>query len=188
MKTISILLFTLFIHVQGLTELIIILGNNNPNIQNQRIETTIQYLKHENPNKKKILYLSGGIKKYFLRSVKQMKGNTESSLMYNELNKQMKNFKDINVIMDEESTNSAENFAYLKKWVQENYPLHDFTYTIISSDFHKNRSEKLFNGIFPIIQPKFVLSVSDCIHCWNDELIHLKNLRSDIEKAQILLN
>ena len=188
MKIISILLFILFIHVQGLTELIIILGNNNPNIQNQRIETTIQYLKHENPNKKRILYLSGGIKKYFLRSVKQMKETSESSLMYNELNKQMKNFKDINVIMDEESTNSAENFAYLKKWVQENYPLHDFTYTIISSDFHKNRSEKLFNGIFPIIQPKFVLSVSDCIHCWNDELIHLKNLRSDIEKAQILLN
>ena len=179
-----LLLFTLFINIYCLTELIIILGNNNPNIQNQRIETAIQYIKEL--NNKKIIYLSGGIKKYFLRKLTLP---SESSLMYNELNSKLSNFKEINVIMDEESTNSAENFAYLKKWIFKNVPMNsDFIYTIITSDFHKNRAEKIFNGIFPTIKPKFVLSNSDCLTCWNDELIHLKNLRSDIKNAQVLLN
>ena len=180
----KVLFLSLFIYVKCFTELIIILGNNNPNIQNERIETAIQYIKKTNNDK--IIYLSGGIKKYFLRKLTLP---SESSLMYNELNSKLNNFKDINVIMDEESTNSAENFAYLKKWIFKNEPINNnFIYTIITSDFHKNRAEKLFNGIFPNIQPKFVLSDSNCYSCWNDEIIHLRNVNNDIINAQGLLD
>ena len=179
-----VLILSLLFNVHCFTELIIILGNNNLNIQNQRIETAIQHI--NKTNNKKIIYLSGGIKKYFLRKLTLP---SESSLMYNELNSKLSNFKDINVIIDEESTNSAENFAYLKKWIVKNEPMNsDFIYTIITSDFHKNRAEKLFNGIFPNIQPKFFLSNSNCFSCWNDELIHLRNVNSDIMNANILLD
>ena len=187
MKMIILFLFLLLIHVHGLTELIIILGNNNPNIQNERIQKAIEYLNNDSLNKR-ILYLSGGVKKYFLRSVNQMKETSESLLMYSHLNEQMTNFKDINVIMDEKSTNSAENFVYLKKWILENYPLHDFIYTIITSDFHEKRTLRLFNSLFPLIKPKMVLSITDCYHCWTDENIHLRNVDKDIKEAIVLLN
>ena len=178
-----VLILSLLFNVHCFTELIIILGNNSPNIQNERIKTAIQYIKET--NNKKIIYLSGGIKKYYLNKLRLP---SESSLMYDQLNSKLNNFKDFDIIMDEKSTNSAENFVYLKKWVFKNYPLYDFNYTIITSDFHKNRAEKLFNGIFPNIQSKFVLSNSNCYSCWNDELLHLRNVNSDIMNANILLN
>ena len=52
MKMIILFLFFLLIHAHGLTELIIILGNNNPNIQNKRIQKAIEYLNNDSLNKR----------------------------------------------------------------------------------------------------------------------------------------
>ena len=176
-----LLIFNLLIYVCCIDEIIVILGNNNPNILQQRINIGLEYLK-ELKITKTTIYLSGGIKKYSANQI------TESSLMYDELNKNVYNFKDIQVIMDEKSTNTAENFVYLKKWINKNYLFKEFNYVIITSDYHEKRVMKLFNGIFQNIQPKFVLSNSNCIDCWKDEIIHIKNVENDIKKALLLLN
>ena len=54
---------------------------------------------------------------------------------------------------------------------------------ITTSDFHQDRAERIFQGIMPEITPQWNLSKSSCTRCWSDEMIHIKNVQSDITKA-----
>ena len=94
----------------------------------------------------------------------------------------------VQIVLDEKATNTAENFAYLKQWVNQTFTqdnLPDFVIT--TSDFHQIRAEQIFQGIIPEVTPKWNLSKSSCIHCWSDESIHIKNVSADVMKARLLL-
>ena len=159
------------------TEMVIILGCNNDKIQNQRINIGIQYLLKSSIDK--ILYLSGGIKYGLINGV------SESTKMYQKIEK--KNI-DVDIILDNMSKNTAQNFVNMKKWVNKNILHKNVSYTVITSDYHKNRVQKLFDGIFVNIKAKILLSKSDCKQCWIDEKIHSKNIKSDIMDALIHIN
>jgi hypothetical protein len=87
-------------------------------------------------------------------------------------------------VLDEKATNTAENFAYLKRWVNSNFSTEEMPSIVITtSDFHQDRAERIFQGIMPEITPQWNLSKSSCTRCWSDEMIHIKNVQSDITKA-----
>ena len=175
MKLIVFLL--LIVSVYSLTEIIIILGCSNNYIQEQRVKAGLEYIKRSKLSK--ILFLSGGNKNDIHNSV------SEASKML----KQIKNENlDTRIIIDEKSKNTAENFVNLKNWMKNNNIYNLFSYVIVTSDFHKERALKLFNGIFNNIKVKFITSKSNCSHCWKDEKTHLKNVHSDIMDALIFIN
>ena len=161
----------------ALTEVVVILGCANRLIQRQRVEVGLNYIKKS--SYPKILYLSGGIKDEAVNTI------SESIDMLNELKKHKINAQ---IICDEKSKNTAENFVNLKNWINKN-KLHDlYSYVIITSDFHKNRALKLFKGIFNDKIPKIIVSESECNECWVNEKIYSQNIESDIMNAIILLD
>ena len=94
----------------------------------------------------------------------------------------------VQIVLEENATNTAENFVYLKRWVNSNFSQDDLPeFIITTSDFHKTRAEQIFQGIMPDITPKWNLSKSSCIQCWRDESIHMKNVPVDIYKALNLM-
>ena len=179
MKFSNILIFLLLIlvNVYSLTEVIIILGCANHNIQKQRIITGLEYIRKS--KSEKVLYLSGGIKNDLQDSI------SESSEMLKQIKNENINSK---IIIDEESKNTAQNFVNLKKWINNNKFSDIISYVIVTSDFHINRAREIFKTIFKDINAKYVLSKSDCDKCWDDENIHMKNVKSDIMDALIFIN
>ena len=157
--------------------IMVVLGCHLIDIQKDRINKAIEYSTQLN-NIPYIWFLTGGIK-YDLQYC-QDNTNTEASMMLLSLN------KTDNIILDEKAKNTAENFNNLKKWLYLNN-ITNINIVITTSEFHKERAEKIFNGIFKNnIIPIFNLSNKTCITCWNDEKIHIKNVDNDIKKA--LLN
>ena len=179
MKFSNILIFLLLIlvNVYSLTEVIVILGCANHNIQKQRVITGLNYIRKSKLDK--ILYLSGGIKNDLQDSI------SESSEMLKQIKNE--NIKS-KIVIDEKSKNTAQNFVNLKNWINNNKFSDIISYVIVTSDFHINRAREIFKTIFKDINPKYILSKSDCDKCWDDENIHMKNIKSDIKDALIFIN
>lgn len=157
----------------SLTTILIVLGCSDNMIQQERINAANEFINNSDNNIK--LYLSGGVKNAILSNEV-----SEASIMANTI----KN-KDIEIILDDKAKNTAENFAYLKKWIHDNLSNNGemLNFVITTSDYHKNRAETIFNGILPEINPLWNLSISQCTSCWNDEHIHMRNVKSDIHKS-----
>lgn len=153
----------------------VVLGCHLIDIQTDRINKAIEYSKSLN-NTKHIWFLTGGIK----HDLQSCQDNTEAYMMLSILN------KTDNIILDEKAKNTAENFNNLKKWIIFNN-ITNISIVITTSEFHKERAEKIFNGIFKNnIIPIWNLSKKSCDTCWTDEKIHMKNVNNDIEKAQLI--
>ena len=149
---------------------ILLLGCANPTIQNQRIQSVITYI---NSNSDQItLYLSGGSN--------NGDAETEASIMQRKIQDVHPN---IDIYTDHTATNTAENFVNFSKWIQKSDLKESDKVVITTSDFHKTRAEKLFNGVISEITPEWNLSVSDCRSCWESEPIHMKNVDADIFNA-----
>jgi len=160
----------------------VVLGSADENILGERIRKAIQYINSaDSPN---ILFISGGVKNAFVDTNKMTEAAKAANMIENV------EHESIQIVLEEKATNTAENFAYLKQWVNRNFSQDDLPDIVITtSDFHKNRAEKIFNGIISDIVPKWNLSKSTCSHCWSDEVIHIKNVKTDIDKAiHILVN
>lgn len=172
-KIIIICLITISMVYGSLTTILVVLGCSDNTIQQERINAANDFINNSDNNIK--LYLSGGVKNAMLTNEK-----SEASRMANTIQK-----KDIEIILDDKAKNTAENFAYLKKWVRENFSNNEEMpiFVITTSDYHKNRAETIFNGILPEITPLWNLSISKCKNCWNDEHIHMRNVQSDIDKS-----
>jgi len=171
---ISILFLVTISMVYGsLTTILVVLGCSDNTIQQQRINAANEFINQSDNNIK--LYLSGGVKDAMLSN--EM---SEASRMATTIQN-----KEIEIILDDKAKNTAENFAYLKKWVRDNLSNNGEmpTFVITTSDYHKNRAETIFNGILPEITPLWNLSISQCTSCWNDEHIHMRNVNSDIHKS-----
>ncbi len=159
-------------------DVVVILGSSDERILKERIDAAIQYI--QKTDAPVILYVSGGVKNAFSNDV------SEASKAAKQINEQK--FENIRLVLDELATNTAENFAYLKRWVSSNFSEEETPeFVITTSDFHQNRAELIFHGILPEITPKWNLSKSSCISCWSDENIHIKNVKADVMKALLLM-
>jgi uncharacterized SAM-binding protein YcdF (DUF218 family) len=160
----------------------VVLGSADENILGERIRKAMQYINSsDSPN---ILFISGGVKDAFVDTNEMTEASKAANMIENV---EIDSFQ---IVLEEKATNTAENFAYLKQWVNRNFSQDNLPDIVITtSDFHKNRAEQIFHGIIPDIVPKWNLSKSACIHCWGDEVIHMKNVKADIHKAiHILVN
>lgn len=156
---------------------LVILGSSNERILNERVSAAIRYIEL-NENQQIILFISGGVKDALVNESGE--GNeTEASKAARAFE-----FENVTIVLDELATNTAENFAYLKRWVNETYSVGELPNIVVTtSDFHQDRAERIFQGILPEISPQWNLSKSDCSQCWRDERVHIKNVEADIMKA-----
>jgi len=148
--------------------IMLVLGCSNSYIQEQRIQSLFEYI--ENTNKPTVLYLSGGKKTSELKE-------TEADTMLKKINKKYPNLE---IHIDRTATNTAENFINFNKWVEEK---NANKIIINTSDFHKERAEKIFNNVIKNKIPEWNLSISNCEWCWEDEKIHMKNIEKDINRS-----
>jgi len=156
-------------------DVVIVLGSSDEGILNERIDATIQYI--NSVTSPIIVYISGGVK------YATTNDSSEASKIISRINQE--HFEHVQLVVDEYATNTAENFTYFKHWVSQYFSHDELPQVIITtSDFHQNRAQLIFQNIIDDITPQWNLSKSSCIHCWNDETIHLKNIPSDVIKAR----
>lgn len=175
------ILIVLLLHIVSYTrsrpDVLVVLGSSDDRILSERVSSAIEYIE-SNENQPIILFISGGVKHAIVNESKEL-GQSEASKAAGSFE-----YENVKIVLDELATNTAENFAYLKRWVNNNYSNDEMPSIVITtSDFHQDRAERIFHGILPEITPQWNLSKSYCSRCWSDERIHIKNVQSDIMKA-----
>ena len=156
---------------------LVVLGSADDRILSERVSAAIEYIE-SNEDQSIILFISGGVKNAMVNESSD-RGQTEASKAASSFD-----YENVKIVLDEKATNTAENFAYLKRWVNSNFSTDEMPSIVITtSDFHQDRAERIFQGIMPEITPQWNLSKSSCTRCWSDEMIHIKNVQSDITKA-----
>jgi hypothetical protein len=155
--------------------IMVVLGCAIDYLQDDRISTALDYA--ANQDHQVAWFLTGGIKNAI--------DNTQQS----EAVRMVIRIHSNQVVLDETATNTAENFANLRKYLIEQYADNTLPQIVITtSAFHKNRAEKIFNGVFmqtdnPIIHPIWNLGQQACPSCWADEHIHMRNVENDVTNA-----
>jgi len=156
----------------------VVLGCAIQDVQQERVSTALNYISELDDNEI-VWFVTGGVK----NAVTEMASEAEQMREKITGNKGK-------IILDDKAKNTAENFAYLKKWLSETYDKETPEIVITTSDFHKERAAKIFNGIFQndITHPEWNLSKSEsCTYCWNDEKIHMQNVAIDVKNAVYIL-
>jgi len=87
-----------------------------------------------------------------------------------------------NYILDEASTNTAENFIMLKKLLETNQGKYSKVY-VVTSDFHFKRAEMFSNKIIENNEFNWILSDLELNDSRYWETIHIRNVDNDINKA-----
>lgn len=164
-------------------DVLVVLGSADERILSERVSAAIQYIQKSN-DRPIVLFISGGVKNALFD---ENSPSSEASKAAGAFDKISMNH--VEIVLDEQATNTAENFAYLKRWVNSTFMQDDLpTFVITTSDFHQTRAERLFNGFLPDVVPQWNLSKSYCARCWSDESIHIKNIGNDINKAKHIIN
>jgi hypothetical protein len=160
-------------------DVLVVLGSADDRILSERVAAAMQYIQSSH-NQSIILFISGGVKNAFADN-----NVTEASKAAGAFSDESSSYENVQIVLDENATNTAENFAYLKRWVNHNFSQDDLpSFVITTSDFHQVRAERLFHGFLPDVTPQWNLSKSSCSRCWADESIHIKNVPTDILKAR----
>jgi uncharacterized SAM-binding protein YcdF (DUF218 family) len=159
----------------------VVLGCAIQNVQQERVSTALNYASNLTQNDI-VWFVTGGVKNAVTEMV-----SSEAEQMREKINGSKGK-----IILDDKARNTAENFAYLKKWMSETYKESDESPEIVitTSEFHQARAARIFNGIFQNdnSSPEWNLSKSDsCTYCWNDERIHMQNVGIDIKNALHIL-
>jgi len=159
-------------------DILVVLGSADDRILSERVSAAIQYIQSSH-NRPIILFISGGVKNAFAGDDNVTEASKAAGVFSSE------SYENVEIVLDENATNTAENFAYLKRWVNHNFSQDDLpSFVITTSDFHQVRAERLFHGFLPDVTPQWNLSKSSCSRCWADESIHIKNVPTDILKAR----
>ena len=87
-----------------------------------------------------------------------------------------------NYILDEASTNTAENFIMLKKMLEEKPGKYSKVY-VVTSDFHFKRAEMFANKIIENNEFNWILSDAELHDSRYWETVHIRNVDNDINKA-----
>jgi uncharacterized SAM-binding protein YcdF (DUF218 family) len=185
----SFVLLLLFVHfvfcLSSKHDVLVVLGSADDLILSERVSAAIQYIQSSH-NRSIILFISGGVKNAFTGDglVNGSGSSSEASKAAGAFSDES-SYENVQIVLDENATNTAENFAYLKRWVNHNFSQDDLpSFVITTSDFHQVRAERLFHGFLPDVTPQWNLSKSSCSRCWADESIHIKNVPADILKAR----
>jgi uncharacterized SAM-binding protein YcdF (DUF218 family) len=167
-------------------DVVVVLGSSDERILAERVSAAIQYI--QSSENHIILFVSGGVKNAFVNANQITEAAKAAKILNDDIHSNNEFNVNVQIVLDEKATNTAENFAYLKQWVNQTFPQDDLPdFVITTSDFHQIRAEQIFQGIIPQVTPKWNLSKSSCIHCWSDESIHIKNVSADIMKARLIL-
>ena len=86
------------------------------------------------------------------------------------------------MILDEASTNTAENFIMLKKMLEEKPGKYSKVY-VVTSDFHFKRAEMFANKIIENNEFNWILSDAELHDSRYWETVHIRNVDNDINKA-----
>lgn len=156
------------------TTVMVVLGCAVHAIQQERLSTAVEYVNNLDDSEV-VWFLTGGVKNAISSAI------PESQQMKNDI----VSTKAGKIVLDDKAQNTAENFAYLKKWLLETYKeMPDIVIT--TSEFHKERASRIFGGVFQNMktEPLWNLSESNhCVNCWNDEKLHMRNVESDVRRA-----
>ena len=174
MKVLTIIL-TIFtcLHVsasQQRNAVILVLGCHMNDILEDRMSTAVKFAKQiDQPI---TWFLSGGTKTQIEGMIQQNEADDMAYFVSNENS-------NWNIELDTKATNTAENFAYFRKWIEAN---EDTDIYIVTSEFHHYRASSIMDGIIksPV---KWILGAKACPWCVRDENMHIKNVRNDIKKA-----
>lgn len=162
--------------------LIVMLGCNIFKLLNNRIETAVNFALNER-NVDFDWFLSGGIKNPSESSISEAYKMTQmianSNLFTYGVLKEKWNY-----ILDENSTNTAENFIMLKQMLEKNSNKYSKIY-IVTSDFHFNRASLFANKIIENNNFNWILADIELNDSRYWETIHIKNVDNDIKKALI---
>jgi len=168
------------VQVYSKTTVMVVLGCAIQDVQQERVSAALDYAKSLD-NSEIVWFVTGGVKNAVTQKVA-----TEAEQMKEKISGSKGR-----IVLDDKAKNTAENFAYLKKWVTETYDNVEIVEIVVTtSDFHKERAARIFNGIFPNNASKLEwnLSISNnCKNCWNDEIIHMKNVAIDVKNAVRIL-
>jgi hypothetical protein len=162
--------------------LIVILGCNVISLLNDRINLGIKFALNERKENNINWFLSGGIKNPSESNVSeaykmfQIISNSDK-FVYGSNSKANWNY-----ILDEDSTNTAENFMFLKKMLETNQDKYSKVY-IVTSDFHFARAEMFANKIIENNHFNWILSDIELHDSRYWEKIHIKNVDNDIIKS-----
>jgi hypothetical protein len=160
--------------------LIAMLGCNVIGLLKDRMKTGINFALNER-NVETDWFLSGGIKNSGESTVSeaykmsQMISSTEE-FVYGSSK------EDWNYILDEASTNTAENFIMLKKMLEENPGKYSKVY-VVTSDFHFARAETFADKIIENNGFNWILSELELHDSRYWETIHIRNVDNDINKS-----
>lgn len=152
-----------------------------------------------NPSTEITWFLSGGIKNKEVNGAK-----TEASILKSQIDNSINlkstdamdatdisiqsRFEGIqwNFVMDEKSTNTAENFIWASQFLNTTTQVFDDIY-VVTSDFHFKRASRMLKLIDPSRNFKWILGDLEEKDSRYWETIHIRNVESDVAKAQIKL-
>jgi len=164
----------------------VVLGCSIEYIQQDRIQTALKYAVNNDKDNKFIWFLTGGVK--YALSIYENNKKSESSTMAMYISSAY-----TQIIIDEYSKNTAENFNMLKqhlltKYVNNNLGIPNIPNIVITtSEYHQARANQIFDGVFsnfPVrIYPIWNLGKQSCDYCWGDEVIHMRNVDADVLKV-----
>ncbi len=183
------------------TTLIVLLGCNILSILYDRVNTATEFVAQnyfsnsqsglfgflKKKSKHKVdWFLTGGIKSDF-----NLSKNTkpEAEIMMDEIKKH--NFPSNNFIIDTNSTNTAENFIFLYKYLTNDTLGSKFNYDevyIVTSKFHHQRAKQMIDHIIPTNNFKWLLGNEETKDLIFWENYHIKNAERDVYRALNLHN
>ena len=133
-------------------------------------------------------FLSGGIKNNFKgakseASILKSQIDISINLKYIDIVDKKINW---NFVLDEKSTNTAENFIWASQFLNTTTQIFDDIY-VVTSDYHFVRASRMLKMIDPSRNFKWILGNIEEKDSRYWESIHIQNVKSDIAKAQIKL-
>jgi uncharacterized SAM-binding protein YcdF (DUF218 family) len=90
-------------------------------------------------------------------------------------------------VLDELSTNTAENFIRASDFLNRTSSSFDSVY-IVTSDFHYKRASMMMNLIDPSRQYHWILGDKELSDSRSWEEVHIQNVHSDVSKAFEIVN
>lgn len=160
--------------------LIVMLGCSVLNLLNDRMKTSIKFALNER-NIEIDWFLSGGIKNPSESTVSEAYKMSQMISNSDEFSYGSSS-ADWNYILDEISTNTAENFIMLKKMLENNPDKYSKVY-VVTSDFHFTRASMFADKIIKNNDFEWVLSELELHDSRYWETIHSKNIDNDIKNA-----
>jgi hypothetical protein len=88
-----------------------------------------------------------------------------------------------NFVLDEKSTNTAENFIRASDFINSSKSIYSDVY-VVTSEFHKPRAKLMLNLIDPSREYKWILGKYSQTDSQYWESVHIKNVFNDIDKAK----